>query len=241
MLVSWHPGRGENELFWIQGGPEEYTLPSLLFSQKGSLQNCGGGLSEEGQTIPKGEELLAAGELSPAIINSLLLDLSWRPPMHQGVRHDSSRLEKPCHISRQKGGTSEQVAPWQPPPSLPPLEERICDFFAARVQAASHAGFQGWWQILEKGQKWGKKTVTYANQVWGWLKEGLAPVCVPVTSTELDADTWKRRKKMPEKASLMLSCSGGFCVHQEGKEAFPLEPLLAKMVHMSKCLWGRGD
>lgn len=69
---------------------------------------------------------------------------------------------------------------------------------------------------------------------------GLSP-CVPFTSTELDADTWERRKKMPGKAFLMLSCSGGLCVRGEGKEAFPLEPFLAKMVHMSKCLWGRGD
>lgn len=75
------------------------------------MQNCGGGLSEEGQTVPKGEELLAAGELSPAIINSLLLDLSWRPPVHKGVRPGGSRLEKPWHISREEGGTSGQVAP----------------------------------------------------------------------------------------------------------------------------------
>lgn len=66
---------------------------------------------KKGKQFPRGEELLAAGELSPAIINSLLLDLSWRPPMHKGVRHNGSRLEKPCHISKEEGRTSEQVAP----------------------------------------------------------------------------------------------------------------------------------
>lgn len=49
---------------------------SSIAITEGSLQSLGGGLSEEGQTVPKGEELLAAGTLSPAIISSLLLDLS---------------------------------------------------------------------------------------------------------------------------------------------------------------------
>lgn len=53
-------------------------------------------------------------------------------------------------------------------------------FFLAWAQDALDAVFQGWWQVLEKGQKLDQKTATYANQALGWLKEGLAPACIPL-------------------------------------------------------------
>ena len=34
---------------------------------------------------------------------------------------------------------------------------------------------RGRWQILEKGQKLGQETETYANQAPGWIREGAAP------------------------------------------------------------------
>lgn len=65
---------------------ERIILPSFFVHMKVRLRSSGGGLSEEGQTVPKGEELLAVRDLLPAIINSLLLDLSWRPPVHNNMR-----------------------------------------------------------------------------------------------------------------------------------------------------------
>lgn len=94
----------------------------------------------------------------PAIINPFLLDPSWGPPAHNNIRSVGSCGGR-SPAQREEGGTYHKVA-LLPVPALG--RNALC--FWAWDQAAEDTVFCGWWQILEKGQKLGQETVTYANQ-----------------------------------------------------------------------------
>lgn len=123
---------------------------------------------KKGKQSPRGRSWLR----QELCCQQLLIRSCWICP--GGLPHNNARSqegwqlwrEKPAPSQREEDGTSRKV-----PSSQLPLGRNSFGFWA---QAAEDAVFRGWWQILEKGQKMGQETGTYANEVWGWLVEEAA-------------------------------------------------------------------
>lgn len=133
-----------------------HRTSKLFVCTEVSLQSSCGGLSEEGQTVPEGAEPVAAGALLPAIINSLLLELSWGPPAHNNIRSvGSCGGRSPAPSQREEGATPCKVA-FLPGSALLALE-RNHQCWRASEQVAEDAVFPGMVADLGEGTEAGPR------------------------------------------------------------------------------------
>lgn len=205
-----------------------HNTSRLFVPTEVSLQSSCGGLSEEGQTVPEGVELLVPGALLPAIINSLRLALSWGPPAHNSIRSvGSCGGRRPAPPGNEEDVTPRKVA-LLPAPAL----GRDDQCLRAWEQAAEDTVFPGLVADLGEGTEAGPRD-------WNLCKSGLRMVqgggspCLMPPPQHTQNQTPREEHLLSSMLSLFTRMCVSVCVFKAVSPPFLLN------LFMSKGLWGR--